>query len=161
MTGKDSLTHERLRTLLDYDPDTGLLTRRTQACPQRPVGYSPKSGYWRVGVGGRQYYYSRVVWFWVTGDWPIDEIDHEDRDKSNHRWGNLRDLAHGQNMQNIQKAQCNSTTGIRGVHPENRSFIAKIGFEGKVIRIGTFKTKEEAAIACANKKAALHPFAAP
>lgn len=41
-----------------------------------------------------------LIWFYMTGNWPAHDIDHEDHDGHNNRWSNLRELTHKQNLEN-------------------------------------------------------------
>ena len=87
------LTAERLRELLDYNPLTGQFSWR----PLRPrgiqkAGTKDARGYWRICVDGVIYQAHRLAWLHVHGHWPIYEIDHRDRDPSNNRIANLRDV---------------------------------------------------------------------
>jgi hypothetical protein len=76
----------------------------------------------------------------MTGEWPEHEIDHEDLNKINNKWKNLRQATGSQNKANI-RAQANNKLGVKGViqRPYNR-------FEVNLKRkyIGTFDTIEEA-----------------
>lgn len=51
----------------------------------------------------------------MTGEWPKQEIDHQDRDKTNDIWDNLRDISRSENALN-RDLQANNTSGVRGVH---------------------------------------------
>jgi hypothetical protein len=108
MSGKKSqgipLTHDRLRELLSYDPETGgfvwlqtvgRAVAGTPACPSKS-----RDGYARICIGRRMYAQHRLAWFYVNGQWPEGEIDHRDRDRTNNRFGNLRLASRKQNAEN-------------------------------------------------------------
>lgn len=72
-------------------------------------------------------------------------IDHKDNDGLNNERENLRKATQSQNMANRGK-QKNNTSGFKGVFMEkNGTWFAKIAVNRKQMRLGTFKTKEEAA----------------
>ena len=103
------MTYERAKAIWRYDPETGLLHWLEAA--RKPVGPTASRYYVSVGFEGRSYKAHRLAWLLTFGEWPKDEIDHIDGDRSNNRLGNLRDVPHKVNQMN-QKCH-------RGV-PHNR-----------------------------------------
>ena len=73
------------------------------------------------------------------------EVDHIDNNRTNNNAYNLRWCTHGENQQN-KGIQSNNTTGTRGIYyrKDSQNWRAIIMHNGKSIKIGTFKTKEEA-----------------
>lgn len=97
------LTAESLRELLHYDPQTGIFTWRVtrgnlKACSR--AGSMKEDGYIRVCIGERRYHAHRLAWLYVTGDWPVEEIDHINRNKADNRFTNLRPATRSTNEQN-------------------------------------------------------------
>lgn len=140
-----TLTLDTLKKKLIYDPETGYFTRlSTGKIITRVV--SKKKPYIQVFLDGKEYLGHRLAWFYMTGSWPQDEIDHEDLDKSNNRWSNLRPATRIQNASNIQRTKRNSS-GYKGVHFNKRAkkFTAQIGFKNKLHYLGYFDSAEEAA----------------
>lgn len=80
-----------------------------------------------------------LAWFYVTGDWPMKEIDHINNDCSDNRWKNLRLATHTQNMRNRSK-QSNNKSGYKGVcfHKASGKWKAAIQNKGKSIYLGIF-----------------------
>lgn len=160
MAGKDSvITAARVRELFDYDKSTGHLTRRVRAgrcrAGERAGNVSKALGYRMVYVDGVNCYEHRVIWLWVTGEWPDDEIDHRDTDRANNCWLNLRDVPHAINQQNLRRALSNSTTGLLGVSRNGKRWKAEIGGVANTY-IGTYDTPEEAHTAYVAAKRELH-----
>jgi len=87
-----SILAERFR----YDPETGELTGPSGKVLRAIDG----AGYLIVGIGGRTYRQHRIIWLMCHGAWPKNEIDHINRNPSDNRIGNLRDVPHLLNMQN-------------------------------------------------------------
>ncbi len=139
-----SLTAERLRELLDYDPSTGVFSwryRRRGVRVDGPVGVvSNALGYRLVSIDHKKYYAHRLVWFWVMGEWPV-QIDHINGKRDNNRIENLRNATSRQNKQNASIRSDNST-GYKGVRRESGRYLAAIKVNGKNKRIGIFDTPE-------------------
>ncbi len=157
-----TLTAERVRELLDYDPETGGLTWRTR--PSNRVRIGDKAGCVRldrritVRVDGAFYKAHRIAWLHFYGIWPRDQIDHRDGDPSNNCIRNLRDVNQPVNMQNLRKARIDSQTKLLGVcvDKKRRSFAAQIKVNGKRMHLGVFNTAAEAHAAYIQAKRRLH-----
>jgi hypothetical protein len=136
-----------LRKLLEYDPVTGNFTwlRAHQKIRIGDVaGTLDNKGYVRIRLDGRKYRAHRLAWFYMTGNWPVDQLDHRDKNKANNAFGNLREADNTQNNGNRVR-QPNNTSGYRGVSwfkPRKR-WRAQIAKQ----HLGYFVTREEAAAA--------------
>ena len=163
------LTQARLRALLDYDPYTGDLiwkiTRNQYA--QRgsiagTIDIDLRNGdkRRRIMVDGTIYYASRLIWLWMTGSFPLNDIDHQDQDSLNDRWENLRDIDHGENMQNLRIYK-NNKSGYPGVywHKKNQRWAVEINVNRESIFLGCFIEKADAIKArkAAEKRYGFHP----
>lgn len=147
----------RLRELLDYDPETGVLRWRLRAGTDRftktwnaryagtVAGYIANHGYITITIDGVDYYAHRVIWKLVTGDEP-PEIDHENGIRSDNRAENLLASTNAENMKNT-KMHRNNTSGVCGVHWSNFAgkWVANIGVNGGSRHLGYFTDIEEAA----------------
>lgn len=130
---KTELTAERLRELLHYDPETGVFTRRTGGWRGKAAGnVRPPHGYRYIHVAGRQYRAARLAWLYMTGSWPVKQIDHRDRNRLNDAWQNLRQCTNAENSWNRGKRSDN-TSGFVGVtwNKKRRSWQAQIKVNGK------------------------------
>ena len=144
------LTAERLRELLNFDPQTGIFTRRLVRRGAPPAGsiagYRTKHGYIRMELDGVVHYAHRLVWLWLHGEWPRFEIDHRNGDRTDNRPANLRDVPREINLQNLRKARCTSISGMLGVSRSRcgRKWIARVKTRGVVSRLGPFETADQA-----------------
>lgn len=71
-------------------------------------------------------------------------IDHKNRNKLDNRRSNLRFCTPSENFCNSGK-QKNNTTGFKGVYRQPNGFYVAIQKNGRLRRIGSYKTLEEAA----------------
>lgn len=143
------LTQKRLKEVLNYCPETGVFTRKIRTSNRvkvgAPAGCTTSQGYVAIRVDRRRYKAHRLAWLYVHGVWPNNDIDHDDRDRSNNRIDNLRDVTHKQNHENTGLRDDN-TSGFRGVSSEPRTskWVARIMHHGKQVNLGTFPTPESA-----------------
>src|SRR5882757_5577117 len=113
------LTQQRLKFLLKYDPITGDWTWLWPASSRVEVGQAAGTisvhGYRIITIYGTKYRTARLAYLYMKGEWPPDEMDHENRCKLDDRWENLRPLDRSSNALN-RDLQSNNTSGVRGVH---------------------------------------------
>jgi len=165
MGKEELLTAERLREILDYDPETGIFIWREgvkRHTAGTRAGYPGFWGYWRVGIGGKAYRLCRLAWLYMTGEWPKEEIDHINAKRNDDRFVNLREASRAMNAQNLRKPHRDNTHGLTGVmrFKKNWSTIEKwtsqIMAKGKRYHLGVFDTPEEAHQAYLKAKRELH-----
>ena len=82
--------------------------------------------------------YGRVVWLLVHGEFPLEEIDHIDRNPANNRIENLRIADRCQNNWN------RALTATMGVHKHGPSWRAEVVARKRKHRVNGFCTKEAA-----------------
>lgn len=119
------ITQEYLRERFDYNPETGIMTfkkdyRRNKAGTQ--AGYLTDRGYLRVKLKGKHYRLHRIIWMWVHGTFPVNEIDHINRNRMDNRLSNLRDVTRKVNANNtcrsknmVPKASLADPMDVKGV----------------------------------------------
>lgn len=156
-----TLTAERLREVLDYDPMTGVFTTRIKRQGSKvgiSPGYTKENGYSYMHIDMVSYMTHRLVWLWVNGSWPVGEIDHIDGNKLNNRIMNLRDVDRAMNTQNVKKARRNNkSSGLLGAYRKGNRWQAQIRIGGVGTTLGTFSTPEEAHAAYLGAKRLFHP----
>jgi hypothetical protein len=162
------LTAEFVRERFTYDPEEGLLRYRTAMsirCVLQPAGTIAgrvhQEGYRYITIKGRQYRASRLIWLYMKGEWPPNQVDHEDRKPGNDKWTNLR-LANG--SQN--KANCGKYKGkpksslLKGVQAVQKAksirYRAIATKDGVREHLGYFDTEEEAHAAYLERSKELH-----
>jgi hypothetical protein len=159
---KAKLTAERLRSMLHYEPETGVWRwldgDQLGAKKDGTVGCFSR-GYHIIGVGRAIHSAHRLAWLYMTGDWPAKHIDHIDGNKSNNAWKNLRDVPRTVNLQNRHRADVDSSTGLLGVSTCGHRWKADIRANGKRVSLGVFDTPELAHAAYLAAKRELHPEA--
>jgi HNH endonuclease len=167
-------TPEQLRALLRYDPDTGKLfwlprpdsafasmgsarAFATRFADKEAFTARHCQGYRQGNIGGHVMLAHRVIWAIVTGEWPKDDVDHIDTDRSNNAWGNLRAATRSQNCMNASKPSSN-TSGYKGVdwNAVNKKWRARITANGKDISLGYFNCSTAAVVARAVATPRIH-----
>lgn len=147
---REALTVERVRELLDYDPETGILRWKVRVanCMQsgEVAGCLQRRGYTAIKIKGIAFRAHLVAWAHYYGEWPETELDHRDLNKSNNRISNLRLATRSQNCAN-KKVCSRNTSGIKGVYwnKKSRRWIATICINRRNKYLGGFLTKDEAA----------------
>src|SRR5687768_770720 len=109
------LTAEKLRELMDYNPDTGVFLYRKRR-GRRSAGLEAGSivkGYRLISLG-KQYSAHRLAWLYVYGEWPAGDLDHINCVRDDNRIANLREATDSQNNANRTLAPKNSS-GFKGV----------------------------------------------
>lgn len=139
-----------VKHLFDYNEKTGQLFWKN------PTSYSLKpgdkagtkqtrDGYIVVGFNKKKYLAHRLIWLWMTGSLPKNQIDHIDHVRDNNAWLNLRDVTQLENKRNqpISKANTSGATGVCwDKHREKWSCYIKV--KGKKINLGRYDCKKEA-----------------
>ena len=152
------ITQERLKELLIYDLNTGEFTRRVYVRGHKvgeQVGFD-WNGYRGIKVDGKGYQAHRLAWLYVYGEHPKQQIDHINRDKTDNRITNLRDVSGSQNRENQLSPYKNNKLGVQGVSKWKQKYKAQIQVAGVVTYLGLHETIEEAHQAYINAKNKYH-----
>ena len=160
---KEQLTQSRLKELLHYDPETGIFTWRVGR-PGCAAGKATGSkhrtlGYVQIGVDRKILYAHRLAFLYMTGVWPVEQVDHVNGDRADNRWINLRQVSHSENMQNIGGPRADNTSGLLGVcwNKRDSNWNAQIKAHGRRVNLGGYPTPEAAHAAYLKAKDELHP----
>lgn len=103
---EQELAYSRLTEVLAYEPSTGVFTWIEPPHPAKnylvgsKAGTVNQFGYRVIRIDGIIVPAGRLAWFYMTGQWPLGQVDHENRNRDDNRWKNLRDLTPSQNQHN-------------------------------------------------------------
>lgn len=159
-------SQEYLKSILDYNQETGLFTWKKRPVstfvsvtaskvwnsnyPGKVAGTKHESrgkSYRRISINNSDLPSHRLAWIFVYGFIPDDmEIDHINGDGQDNRMSNLRLVSHTQNSMNRRNPE-NNTSGHIGIsfHVGHEKWQARIGYKGKRIHLGYFSSLESAA----------------
>lgn len=149
------ITQKLLHEYFDYDEKRGNLLHknpRNKSYKGKAAGCIQTNGYKRIKIKGKLYMAHRLIWLYIYGSWPKNDIDHINGNQADNRIENLRNADKKQNTHN-QKKQKNNRSGYKGVVTDSRligrkkPYRAGIYHNGKSEYLGFFATAEEAAAA--------------
>ena len=158
----DLITAEFLKTILDYNPETGLLVWKWR--PQhmfatqkafkiwnkrfagKPANSKSSHGYYQVRLFNKQYLSHILVWVLSYGCKPPYSLDHINGIRSDNRLCNLRIADNCQNSRN-RKIRLDSCTRVKGVSKRGNAWCARL--DDGVTRhfLGYFKCPAAASLA--------------
>src|ERR1700731_3343750 len=146
---EQKVTGSLLEMFLDYDPETGIFTRKLSTNPWGGAGTIAgalnEEGYTTIGLRGARLRAHRVAWVWMAGEWPEADIDHINGIRTDNRFCNLRQATRSQNLQNMGLKPSNKT-GHKGVHfcNQRQKYVVQIKVDKKTTCLGRFQTLQEA-----------------
>ena len=136
-------SNRELSELFIYYPETGVVTWR---CGQRKghnAGWVSKTkrGYLsiRVTIARQIYRLSHVIWCYVSGNWPKEQIDHINGNPLDNRIVNLREVSNSGNQKNAVRRTDNKS-GVIGViwNKKEKRWKSFINDSSNRINLGTF-----------------------
>lgn len=149
------LTQEYLKSILYYHPESGdwiWLEKTSNYSYKMKLGIQAGTlvnGYIIIQINNKNYKSHRLAWFYMTGEWPPEQVDHID-ELSEHRhhnwWSNLR-LANKQQNGANRGLPKNNTSGYKGVCWKKafQKWVTVIQVNGKKKFLGYFDSKHDAA----------------
>lgn len=150
------MTPSDLQALVDYNPETGLLTwkarpdnlRFNSKLSGRPAFAQMAKGYFTGRLGGKNYKAHRVAWAVHFGEWPAGQIDHINGVRTDNRLLNLRVVTNAENSKN-QKRRSTNTSGEACVtwFARDRKWWVKINVDGWPKHVGFFDAFDDAVAA--------------
>lgn len=155
---------DSLREWFDYEPDTGRFRwkKRPGACAHASVGdiagYRNADGYIVLTVRRTRLRAHHVAWAFMTGAWPVEQMDHINGCRDDNRWKNLRCVTASENAQNRLGVRSDSKVGFRNVIRVKKTgrFAAVVRVNGQKRQFGTFSTPQEAYAAATEAKRRVH-----
>ena len=158
---KYMINKEILREYFDYNPDTGVMTwiknpKRGQKVLGKSFGNNCQ-GY-LVGMFKRKTYrVHRLIWMWMTGEWPEKDIDHINGIRDDNRWVNFRLADDIQNQQNAKMPKTN-TSGVKWVswHKRDKRWLVNLKINGKNYCFCAFKDFELAELVATEARDKYH-----
>lgn len=149
------LTQDELKSQLSYDTKTGIFTRLIAKSNRTKIGNQAGTenvkGYTVISFNNKIYLAHRLAWLYINGQWPKNQIDHINMNRSDNRWCNLRECNNQENMQNTSIKSTNSS-GYKGVTFDKyrNKWCAMGRLLGKTKFLGRFDSVEQASEAYKN-----------
>lgn len=146
----------RLRAILSYDPETGIIRWRQQINNRTSIGseagcFDRHSGYRLIRIDHHRHRAHRLAWALHFGEWPVGFLDHRNGERSDNRIANLRLCTLQQNSRNQKQRSDTAHGGKKGIYRrKGGSWGARIKLNGKDTHLGTFWTASEAHAAYVN-----------
>jgi len=161
MKKSNTYTAEYVLSVLDYTADSGKFIWKNRPkyhfknarshsvwnkrYAGKEAGCLQKTGYIAMSLDNVKVYAHRIVFLLENGEWPENQVDHINGNRSDNRRSNLRLATRNQNQHN-RSARLDNKLGIKGVckHKQCNRYQAKIWVNSKCIHLGLFETQEEA-----------------
>lgn len=159
------ITQEYIKSILHYDPDTGIFRWAVNKGSKAQVGYIAGSkdsrGSMQIRINGTKMSSHRLAWLYMKGEWPEKQIDHINCNPADNRWANLREATQSQNQGN-RGANKNNKLGTKGVYfkKTHNKYAASIRTNGKLKFLGHYDSPEQAhGVYCEEAKKVFVEFA--
>ena len=140
-----------LHTHFNYDPETGIFSRKIKQSNRTIIGKPLLAGAKNKGqkriiihIQGKVYKAHHLAWVYVYGVWP-EEVDHINNDPTDNRISNLRLATRQQNSYN-KKMYRKTESGIKGVtcDKQRKKWFVKINANKKQIPLGRYDDLKDA-----------------
>lgn len=142
-----------LKSRLKYFPLTGKFLWISGNREGEEAGCARR--YTIVNIFGQSVPVHVLAFFYMKGRWPKEKIDHQNKNKNDNRWKNLREANNSQNLCNRGK-QKNNTSGFKGVYKNRKGWISLIKANGELRYLGKFDNPEKAHAAYRKAAKVLH-----
>jgi len=155
------ITSTYLKECLKYNSETGIFIWKTRPeyhfktigahntwntrFSSTIAGTDDGIGYVRIILRGNRYRAHRLAWLYMTGEFPLDQIDHINGKRSDNSIKNLRQSDDSDNRKNMKRRDDNSS-GATGVswHKRAKKWNPKIQVGKKQIHLGLFDSFDDA-----------------
>lgn len=151
---KEMPTADELRAVFNYDPATGVLSRKGGGRGGCIYGWKMPAGHLQFSYKNKKLLAHRIAWCIHYGQWPATEIDHANGDGADNRIVNLRLATRSQNCGNTKTRR----NGLKGAYYDKSSgrWLASITKNRRQFHLGRFASEQEAHAAYC--RAALETF---
>ena len=118
---KSMLKQKDLLRMFHYDPLSGIVMWKVRNT-HSPIkvgdraGHKHKDGYRYISIACTQYKEHRLIFLYMEGSFPVNEVDHKNRIRDDNCWGNLRHATCQENAHN----RCTNRKEV-GVSPDRNS----------------------------------------
>lgn len=117
------LTQAYLKSIVHYDPETGVFTRKAKTSNRIKagdiMGCVDSNGYLTASIMYRLYRLHRLAFLYMEGCLPPAHVDHINGIRHDNRWANLRHATDSVNRKNSCRSTAN-TSGVVGVSWDSR-----------------------------------------
>ena len=145
------LTQEYLKSIIFYDPNTGIFTWSVTKSATSVAGYiagnTNTDGYIRITIDGKKYAAHILAWLYVHGVMPIAILDHKNQNRQDNKISNLRPSDCSNNGLNRSKPRPRTKTGLLGVSCARGKYQANLQVRKQRIFLGEYMAAEDAATA--------------
>lgn len=143
---------DNIKLFFTYNSRTGVFKRIAklswkgniiQCDPFEPQ--STSHGYKTVNIFRTPIQVHRLIFLYMTGKFPKNDVDHINGDRLDNRWRNLREVTRIENLHNVGLRRDNST-GHQGISKRSDTgrYHAYINVNGKRYNLGYFKNITDA-----------------
>jgi len=146
------IDQELVKKLFYYDAESGMLIWRNgngrNVKPWQQAKASNRLGYFSVKIKDKTYPVHRIIWLYVYGSFPSQDIDHKNRIRNDNRLCNLRSVSRTDNCQNISTPNHNKSGHI-GVSwiKSHKSWTVYVKVNKKNKWLGYYKNLDDAVVA--------------
>lgn len=140
------MNQEYLKSILEYNLDTGIFTWKVNKSRRSKVGSVAgyiDNGYVRIEIDGKSYKAHRLAWLYLHGEMPDNLIDHANSNRSDNRINNLRQATYQKNSENYRTPKTNKS-GVKNVswYKQLNKWVVSISIKGVKKTIGYFDDLE-------------------
>lgn len=166
MIYKEAPDLSRIREVLNYNKELGILTWKVKTCKKVTVGKIAGSikrsnptapPYLHISIDGITYKAHIIAYYIETGEWLPGKIDHKDGNSLNNKWENYRLATRSEQNRNMAKHR-DGACKYKGISfcKMMKRYVAEIMSNRVKYKLGYFDTQEEAAEAYRLKSLELH-----
>lgn len=139
------LTQEYLKTILEYDSNTGIFTWVYSKGNKKngdKAGTKTYDNYLAISLNRKKYQAHRLAWLYVYGTWPSNQIDHINGIRDDNRIENLRDVTFRENCLNKKMHRNGKLVGSHFIKHMGK-WQARIRVNGREVCLGYYSTETE------------------